>query len=196
MKFLGKWMDLKNIILSVVIQSPQKNTHCMHSLISGYKPKSSEYPRYNSQTTWSSIRRKTKVWVLQSFLEENKIPTGANMEIKCRGETEGEDIQRLSHLGIHLLYSYQTRTELWMSRSACWKEPDTAVSWDALPEPYKYWGWCEQPTIVLSVGSSIELLEKGVKQLKGSCNPIGRTTIPTNQSPPELQWTNPLKMEL
>ena len=35
MKFLGKWMDLKNIILSEVTQS-QKNTHGMHSLISGY----------------------------------------------------------------------------------------------------------------------------------------------------------------
>ena len=35
MKFLGKWMELENIILSEVIQS-QKNTHGMNSLISGY----------------------------------------------------------------------------------------------------------------------------------------------------------------
>ena len=35
MKFLGKWMDLEDIILSEVTQS-QKNTHNMHSLISGY----------------------------------------------------------------------------------------------------------------------------------------------------------------
>jgi hypothetical protein len=35
MKFLGKWMDLEDIILSEVTQS-QKNTHDMHSLISGY----------------------------------------------------------------------------------------------------------------------------------------------------------------
>jgi hypothetical protein len=35
MKSLGKWMELKNIILSKVTQS-QKNTHAMHSLISGY----------------------------------------------------------------------------------------------------------------------------------------------------------------
>jgi hypothetical protein len=33
MKFLGKWMDLKIIILSKLIQS-QRNTHDMHSLIS------------------------------------------------------------------------------------------------------------------------------------------------------------------
>ena len=35
MKFLGKWMDLEDIILSEVTQS-QKYTHGMHSLISGY----------------------------------------------------------------------------------------------------------------------------------------------------------------
>ena len=35
MKFLGKWMDLEDIILSEVTQS-QKNTHYMYSLISGY----------------------------------------------------------------------------------------------------------------------------------------------------------------
>ena len=35
MKFLGKWMDLEDIILSEVTQS-QKNTHDMYSLISGY----------------------------------------------------------------------------------------------------------------------------------------------------------------
>jgi hypothetical protein len=33
LKFLGKWMELENIILSEVTQS-QKNTHSMHSLIS------------------------------------------------------------------------------------------------------------------------------------------------------------------
>jgi hypothetical protein len=35
MKFLGKWMYLEGIILSEVTQS-RKNTHDMHSLISGY----------------------------------------------------------------------------------------------------------------------------------------------------------------
>ena len=34
-KFIDKWMDLEDIILSEVTQS-QKNTHDMHSLISGY----------------------------------------------------------------------------------------------------------------------------------------------------------------
>ena len=35
MKFLGKWMDLEDIILSEGTQS-QKNTHDMYSLISRY----------------------------------------------------------------------------------------------------------------------------------------------------------------
>jgi hypothetical protein len=35
MKFLGKWMELENIILSEVTQS-QKKTHGMYSLISEY----------------------------------------------------------------------------------------------------------------------------------------------------------------
>jgi hypothetical protein len=35
MKFLGKWIELETIILSEVTQS-EKNTHGMHSLISGY----------------------------------------------------------------------------------------------------------------------------------------------------------------
>ena len=35
MKFLGKWMDLEDIILSEAIQS-QKKSLDMHSLISGY----------------------------------------------------------------------------------------------------------------------------------------------------------------
>jgi hypothetical protein len=53
------------------------------------------------------------------FRRENKILMGANMEIKCRAETEGKAIQRRSHLGIHPRYSHQTPTLLWMLRTAC-----------------------------------------------------------------------------
>jgi hypothetical protein len=47
-KFLGKWMDLEDIILSEIMQS-QKNTYGIHSLIRGYLPRNLEYPRYNLQ---------------------------------------------------------------------------------------------------------------------------------------------------
>ena len=59
--------ELENIILSEETQS-QKNTHGIHSLISGLAPKL-RIPRHNSQTKWSSRRRKSKVWIFQSFLE-------------------------------------------------------------------------------------------------------------------------------
>jgi hypothetical protein len=35
----------------------------------------------------------------------NKIPMGG--DTKCGANTEGKAIQRLSHLGIHPIYSYQ-----------------------------------------------------------------------------------------
>ena len=49
---------------------------------------------------------------------ENKILTGANMEIKSRAETEGKATQRLSPMGIHSIYRHQTQTLLQMP-SAC-----------------------------------------------------------------------------
>jgi hypothetical protein len=64
MKFLGKWLELENIILSEVIQS-QKNTHGVHSLLRPKAPNNQD----TIQTIWSSIRRKNKVWVLWTFLE-------------------------------------------------------------------------------------------------------------------------------
>jgi hypothetical protein len=48
-----------------------------------------------------------------------KIPMGGDIETKCGAETEGKAIQRLPHLGIHPIYSYQTQTLLWMPTSAC-----------------------------------------------------------------------------
>jgi hypothetical protein len=42
--FEGKWMELENIILSEVTQT-QNGTY---SLKSGYKPKRTEHPLYNS----------------------------------------------------------------------------------------------------------------------------------------------------
>ena len=34
-------------------------------------------------------------------------------------ETEGKNIQRLHHLGIHPIHTYQMQTLLWMPTSAC-----------------------------------------------------------------------------
>ena len=50
---------------------------------------------------------------------ENKIPLGVDTETKCGIETEGKTIQRLSSLGIHPIYIYQTQTLLGIPTSAC-----------------------------------------------------------------------------
>jgi hypothetical protein len=49
----------------------------------------------------------------------NRIPMGGDTEMTCRAETEEKAIQRVPHLGIHPIYSYQTQTLLWMATSAC-----------------------------------------------------------------------------
>jgi hypothetical protein len=49
----------------------------------------------------------------------NKYLTGGDMETKCGAQAEGKAIQRLPHLGIHLIYSHQTWTLLWMLGNAC-----------------------------------------------------------------------------
>ena len=49
----------------------------------------------------------------------NKIPMGGDSETKCGAETEGKTIQKLLYLRIHLIYSHQTQTLLWMPTSTC-----------------------------------------------------------------------------
>jgi hypothetical protein len=67
------------------------------------------------------------VWRLQSFLEGDKILTGENMEIKCRAETEGKAIQRLSQT--QTLYTvfkfrhYCGCQEVHAERSLIWLSP-------------------------------------------------------------------------
>jgi hypothetical protein len=64
--------------------------------------------------------RKTKVWILHSFLEwGTKIPMEGVTETKLRAETEGKTIQRLCHLGIHPINNHQTQTLLHMAARFC-----------------------------------------------------------------------------
>ena len=113
------------------------------------------------------------------------------METKCKAETEEKVIQRLSHLGIHPIYSQKTQTLLWMPKSACWQEPSIAVSWDALPEPYKYRGRCWSQPLNLVQGPQKGGREK-TEGAEGVCSPIeGTDSYWTNQYPPELPGTKP-----
>jgi hypothetical protein len=47
-----------------------------------------------------------------------KIPPGGDTETKCRTETEGKAMERLPHLGIHPIYSYQSQILLCLPTSA------------------------------------------------------------------------------
>jgi hypothetical protein len=51
--------------------------------------------------------------------KRSKIPMGGDSETKFVAEIEGKSIQRLSHLGIHTIFSHKTQTLFWMPRSAC-----------------------------------------------------------------------------
>jgi hypothetical protein len=117
MKFLGKWMDLEGIILSEVTQS-QKNTHDMHSLISGLSQKL-RIPKIQFAKNMK-LKKKLDQSVDTSFLLRmgNKIPMERVTETKFRAEPEGTIIQRLPHLGIHPINNHQTQ-----SLGRCRQEP-------------------------------------------------------------------------
>jgi hypothetical protein len=95
----------------------------------------------------------------------NKILMGGDTETKCGAETEGKTIQRLPHLGIHPIYSHQTRTLLWMPTSTI------------VPVPDKYRGERSQPTIGLSTRSPEKELRERIEGAEGACSSIGGTTI-------------------
>jgi hypothetical protein len=66
MKFLGKWIELENI-LSEVTQS-QKNTHGMHSLISGLVQKF-RIPKIQFEKHMKLKKKEDQGWIFRSFLE-------------------------------------------------------------------------------------------------------------------------------
>ena len=95
----------------------------------------------------------------------NKILTGGNT--KCGVDAEGEAIQRLPHLGINPINN-QIQTLLPMPARFCGKDPDIAVSYEAMPVPGKYRSGCSQSSIGWNTGPLMEKLEKASKVLKGS----------------------------
>jgi hypothetical protein len=52
--------------------------------------------------------------------------------------------------------------------SFCWKDPDLALSCEAMPVPCKYRSGCSQSAIRWNTGPPMEELEKVPKELKGS----------------------------
>ena len=119
MKFLDKWMDLEDIILSEVTQS-QKNTHAMHITDKWILAQKLRIPKIQF-AKYMKLMKKEDQSVDTSILlrRGNKIPIEVVTATKYRSETKGMTIQRLPHLGIHPIYSHQTQTLLWMPTSPC-----------------------------------------------------------------------------
>jgi hypothetical protein len=101
----------------------------------------------------------------------NKIPMEGVTETKFRAETEGRTIQRLPHLGIHLIYNHQTQTLLHMPERFCWQAPDIAISCEAMPVPGKYRSGCSQSSIGRSTRPTMKEPEKVSRELKRSKAP-------------------------
>ena len=110
----------------------------------------------------------------------NKTLMGASFETKCRSETKRKAIQNLPNLGIHSRYSHLTVTLLWMLRKTYWKETDSSVFWETLPEPDKHRSRYSHEVSNVGVREKPEGAER-------VCNPIGRTTTSTNQTPHRSQ---------
>jgi hypothetical protein len=98
----------------------------------------------------------------------NKIPMKGVRETKFGAKTKGWSIQRLSHQGIHPIISHETQTILHMPARFCWRDPDIAASYEAMPMPGKYRSGCSQSSIGWNTGPPMEELEKVTKELKGS----------------------------
>jgi len=88
MKFLGKWMELENIILSEVTQS-QKNTHGMHSLITF-----------------------TDKWILYQKLKIPKIQFIDHMKLK-KNKDQSADASVLLRRGNKNIHRRKYRDNLW-----------------------------------------------------------------------------------
>jgi hypothetical protein len=110
----------------------------------------------------------------------NKIPMEGVTETKFGAKTKGWTIQRLPHPEIHPIISHQTQTLLHRPAWFCWKDPDIAVSCEAMPLPGKYRSGCSQSSIGWNTRPPMEELEKVPKELKESATLYG-TTIWTNQ---------------
>ena len=105
-----------------------------------------------------------------SFLPRigNKISMEGVSETKFGAKTKEWTIQRLPHPGVHPIISHQTQTILHIPARFCRKDPDIAVSCEAMPVPGKYRSGCSQSSIRWNTGPPMEKLEKAPKELKGS----------------------------
>jgi hypothetical protein len=159
---------------------------CIHSSVDGHLC-SFQLLAIINKAAMNIVKHVALLYVGESFgymvllRKGNKIHTEASMDTKCRAKTEEKAIQRLSHLGIHSIYSLQNLTLLWISRNACQKEPDIASC--------LYRGPARALQMQRQMQASNHWNEHGIPSggvrertegAEGVCNSIGRTTISTN----------------
>ena len=120
----------------------------------------------------------------------NKTPMEGVTETKFGAETKGWTIQRLPHLGIHPIISFQTLTPLHILARFYRKDPDVAVSCETMPGPSKHRSGCSQSANGWITGLSMEELEKVPKELRG-LQPHRRNNNMNQPVPPELPGTKP-----
>jgi hypothetical protein len=98
-----------------------------------------------------------------SFLPriQNKISMEGVAETKFGAKTKGGTMQRLPCPGVHPIISHQTQhTLLHMPARFCLRDPDIAISCEALPVPGKYRSGCSQSSIGWNTEPPMEELEK------------------------------------
>ena len=147
--------------------------HAWHVIIDKWIFKSSEYTRFNSQTIWSS-RRKTKVWILQSFLEGG---TKYSQEEIWNQSVEQRLKERPSRDCTWGCIPYTATKPGWYCRCpACWQQPVTTLSWKTLPKPDKYRNGCSKATVGLCAGLHGGVGERP-KELREVCSPMEGSTM-------------------
>ena len=115
MKFLRKWVELENMVLSVVTQE-----HTLYLLTDkSMLAQKLKIPKIQF-TNQISLKKKEEQSMDTLVLHRrgNKISIVGDMEIKYGAENKEKTIQRLPLLGIHPIYIYKTQTQLWMPTSA------------------------------------------------------------------------------
>ena len=142
MKFLGKWVDLEDIILSEVTQSHNK-THGYALTDKWILAQKLRIPKIQF-SKHMKLKKKEYQSVDTSFLLRmgNTIPIEGVTERKFGPVTEGRTIQSLPHLGIHPISSHQTQTLLHTPATFCQQDTNSAISCEAMPVPGKYRSGC------------------------------------------------------
>ena len=108
-------MDLENILSEV-----NTKEHTWHALTDKWiLAQKLGIPKIQFTDERKLKKEDQSMRILVLLRRVNKIPTGGDTDTKCGAENEGKTIQRLSHLGIHTIYTYQIQTLLWMPISAC-----------------------------------------------------------------------------